>query len=108
MSPVLPNTVVTGETTAPGVIHVGIPPDIERTSPFAPRVRPIVFPTRTIPLLKVRRSENCPVRLLYEIPPLPESEVRFILLLKVFQSSGESEPVVVEFESLRFIDVPTA
>ena len=64
MDPVLQNTVVTGETTAPGVIHVGTPPLIERTSQLAPRVSPIVFPTRTIPLLKVRRSENTPVRLL--------------------------------------------
>ena len=64
MSPVLPNTVVTGETTAPGVIHVGTPPLIERTSPLAQRVRPIVFHARTSPLLKVRRSENTPVRLL--------------------------------------------
>ena len=64
MAPVLPNTELTGETTAPGVIHVGTPPDIERTSQLAQRVRPIVFPARTSPLLKVRRSENTPVRLL--------------------------------------------
>ena len=84
MDPVLQNTVVTGETTAPGVIHVGIPPLIERTSQLAPRVRPIVFPTRVTPDIKVRTSS---------------------LPLKVFQSIGERAPVVVEFESLRLMDV---
>ena len=37
-----------------GDIHTGIPPDIERTVPVAPFVRPIVFPTRESPLLNVR------------------------------------------------------
>ena len=87
MAPVLPNTELTGETTAPGVIHVGTPPLIERTSPLAQRVRPIVFPTRVTPDINVRTSS---------------------LLLKVFQSIGERAPVVVELASLRFIYVPTA
>ena len=86
MDPVLQNTVVTGETTAPGVIHVGIPPDIERTSQLAPRVSPIVFPTRVTPDIKVRT---------------------FSFPLNVFQSALERAPVVVLFARLRLIEEPT-
>ena len=87
MEPVLQNTVVTGTDTAVGVIHVGIPPDIERTSPLEPRVRPIVFPTLVSHDMNVSTSS---------------------LLLKVFQSIGEREPVVVLFASRRLMDVPAA
>jgi hypothetical protein len=57
---------------------------------------PTLFPARTNPLLKEKRSENCPVRLLYVIHPVAERLVRLILLLKVFQSATERAPVVVE------------
>ena len=87
MEPVLQNTVVTGAVTAPGVIHVGTPPDIERTSPLEPRVRPIVFPTRVSHDMKVRISS---------------------LLLKVFQSVRERAPVVVLLARLRLMEVPAA
>ena len=41
-------------------------------------------------------NPNTPVALLYErSPPVTEREVRFILLLKVFQSATERAPVVV-------------
>ena len=63
------------------------PPDMARISPFVPDMIPIVFPARANPLLNVRTSS---------------------FPLKVFQSSGESEPVVVELASLRLMDVPTA
>ncbi len=86
MSPVLQNTVVTGAVTAPGVIHVGIPPDIESISQLAPRVSPIVFPTRVTPDIKVRT---------------------FSFPLNVFQSATERAPVVVLFARLRLIEVPT-
>jgi hypothetical protein len=62
--PVRPKILSTGTDTAAGVIHVATHPDIERTSPFAPRVRPTVFPIRTRPFAKVKRSENSPVVLL--------------------------------------------
>ena len=45
-------------------------------------------------LLNVKRSEKSPVPELYEIPPVTESEVRFILELNEFQSATEREPVV--------------
>jgi hypothetical protein len=88
------------------VIHDGIPPLIERTCPFVPFVSPMVFPIRVSPLLNVRKSENSPVRLLYEIPPVAESEVRLILLLKVFQSVNERAPVVDVLASARESSCP--
>ena len=80
-----------------GESQTGDHPDIESTSPLVPEMRLILLPTRVSPLLKVRRSENCPEILLYIIPPVDEREVRLILLLKVFQSVGVRAPVVVEF-----------
>ncbi len=54
IEPVRPNTLSTGTDTAAGLNHTGAPPDIERTSPFAPFVSPILFPIRVRPLLNVR------------------------------------------------------
>ena len=86
--------------SCPVVNHVRVPPVSGASE--------IVFPTLERSPVKLNRSENSPVVLLYVIPPVDESEVRFILLLKVFQSSGERAPVVVELASLRLIEVPTA
>ena len=75
--------------------------------PVDPRVSPTVFPIRVSPLLNVKRSPKSPVPLLYEIPPVAESEVSPILALNVFQSVRESAPVVVEDASPRESPVPT-
>jgi len=64
MSPILQNTVVTGDVAALGFTHVTIPPLIERICPLPPRVRVTLFPTLVSPLVNERVSENCPVRLL--------------------------------------------
>lgn len=53
------------------VIHVGVPPLIERTCPFDPLMSPMVSPTRESPLLNVRA---------------------FSFVLKIFQSVAESAP----------------
>jgi hypothetical protein len=45
------------------------------TWPDEPRVRLTVFPTRVSPPLKVKRSVNCPLRLLYPIQFDHESDV---------------------------------
>ena len=85
------------------VTQVGAPPLMVRTCPVDPRVSPTVLPTRVSPLLKVKRSPKSPVPLLYEIPPVAESEVSPILALNVFQSVRESAPVVVEDARVRDI-----
>lgn len=41
---------------------------------------PIEFPVLVRPFENVNRSENSPVRLLYEIPPVAEREVREIFV----------------------------
>jgi hypothetical protein len=73
-----------------------------------PVIDPIVtaFPLLMRPPLNVKRSPNRPVPLLYDIPPVAESEVKLILLLNVFQSVAERAPVVVEFARARERDVP--
>ena len=86
---------------APGAIHTGAPHDMARICPSIPVVIPIVFPTRESPLVKVRRSEKSPVELLYEIPPVTESDKREALELNEFQSATEREPVVELLASVR-------
>ena len=54
IAPRRPNTLITGDVAAPGTTQVGIPPDIERISPWAPGVSIILFHERLNPLLKVR------------------------------------------------------
>jgi hypothetical protein len=44
-----------------------------------------------------------PVVLLYVMNPVPESDVRFILLLNAIQSATERAPVVVPEASVREI-----
>lgn len=62
MDPVRPKILVTGILTAVGVIQVGVDPERVRTCPeVPPEISPMVLPTRERPLLKVKRSENCPV-----------------------------------------------
>ncbi len=71
IEPVRQNTISTGVDTAAGVSQTGIPPDIESTSPLAPRFIPTIFPTLVSPLQNVRT---------------------FSLLLNVFQSTDERYP----------------
>ena len=89
------------------VAHTGEPPLIVSTCPFVPFTSQTVFPARVSPLLKVRRSPKSPVVVLYEIPPVTEREVRLILLLKIFQSMLEREPVVEVEASPMESPVPT-
>lgn len=56
-----PKILVTGIETVAGVVHIGFHPDMVRTCPFEPLMRPMVFPVRVNPLLKERISENSPV-----------------------------------------------
>ncbi len=44
--PVRPKMLLTGDVAAPIVIQVGIPPDIERTSPLAQAIRFILSQIR--------------------------------------------------------------
>ena len=83
MSQILQNTEVTGDVAALGFTHVTTPPLIERICPLPPRERVMLFPVLVSQLLKVRVSENCPVRLLYDTHPVDERLVRLSLLLKV-------------------------
>jgi hypothetical protein len=41
-----PNTLTTGDVTAPGLIQTASPPDIVRTSPSTPAIILTLFPTR--------------------------------------------------------------
>ena len=54
MFPIRPYTDETGDVAAHGTIQVGIPQDIERTSPLAPGVRVTLFPTFVNSLPNVR------------------------------------------------------
>ncbi len=54
MFPRRPNTDVTGDVAAHGTTQVGIPQDIERTSPLAPGFRVTLFPTFVNSLPNVR------------------------------------------------------
>ncbi len=62
------------------VDQVGVPPLIVSTCPVDPSMSPTVFPVLVSPLLKLKRSVNCPVVLLYPTPFEPEREVREILV----------------------------
>lgn len=61
---------------------------------MAPVVILTVFPERVSQLLNMKRSLRSPVVLSYKIPPVAERDVRFILLLNIFQSLAESAPTV--------------
>ena len=58
-----------------------------RTCPSIPVTRPMVFPTRESPLLKVKRSVNCPVVLLYPTPFEPERDESEIFELRDHEST---------------------
>jgi hypothetical protein len=58
---------------------------------------PTVFPTRESPLLKVKRSVNCPVVLLYPIPFEPERERREIFVVTTPERLLTSAFVVLRF-----------
>ncbi len=88
MEPVRPNTLSTGATTAPSVIQVGTPPDIERTSPPEPVMRDILFPTFVSPFQKVRLLEN---EVIY-----PQMEARFELVIARLPERVEIFVSVVE------------
>ena len=94
ISPVRPNTESTG-TTLIGLVHTGAPPLMVRTWPSLPVMNPTVFPIRESPLLKVKRSVNCPVVLLYPTPFEPERERREILVETTHERERISPVAVV-------------
>ncbi len=74
-----------------GFVQVGVPLLMVSICPVLPSMSPTLFPVRVSPPLKVKRSVNCPVALLYPIPLDPEREVREILV----ETTQESEFTVV-------------
>jgi hypothetical protein len=80
---------------APGLIQVGIPPDIESTSPLAPAMRLILFPTLESPFEKVRLVEK---EVIY-----PQIEARLALVV----ARAPERLVRLEFVVLREPDKAT-
>ncbi len=81
-----------------GFVQVGVPLLMVSICPVLPSMSPTLFPVRVSPPLKVKRSVNCPVVLLYPIPLDPERDVREILV----ETTQESEFTVV----VRVLRVP--
>ena len=119
IEPVRPNTVVTGTDTVAGVSHTGTPPDIERISPLAPLVRPIVFPIRVSQLLNVRilslrattpesveRFPESVDTFVFVVLRLPERVVMVAVFVVMFPVAVARLDSVVEIRPERVATVP--